>query len=379
MGEVDRAGAEVSDGAGSVASSGTSTSRVSCTSTTTCTCGNVTRAPTRSWLAKKRVLVRAARRDALGRLEPVDELAAHAIARGERDVILPGRFLGERRERSPRDRDCQHRQERRPHRITPVCARWLLGVVRGAIVRRGGSADGEGRLRALEAVGSARRLLRQGSARRGAELAPGSRRDRRARERRRRRGRGGRCVARRPDGIRPRRRSSRSGCTRRMRCAARCSARSAARSARVAAYLVVEIDSAAQYHPQLVPAGERTPGFNLVTCIEPKDGLRYDEFHPPLARRSPRGRARDAEHVRLPVRNEIVRALTPDAPKWAAVVEESFPIEALTDPAIWYAAQGSPDKLGTAPPPHDGELHRVPRARPRRITPDERVRFSRRA
>ena len=36
------------------------------------------------------------------------------------------------------------------------------------------------------------------------------------------------------------------------------------------------------------------------------------------------------------VRNEIVRALTDRAPDWAAIVEESFPIEALSDPKVWY-------------------------------------------
>ena len=44
------------------------------------------------------------------------------------------------------------------------------------------------------------------------------------------------------------------------------------------------------------------------------------------------------------VRNEIVRALTPGAPGWAAIVEEHFPIEALTDPMVWYAAEGSQER-----------------------------------
>ena len=38
-------------------------------------------------------------------------------------------------------------------------------------------------------------------------------------------------------------------------------------------------------------------------------------------------------------------ALTPDAPQWAALVEESFPIAALTDQEVWYAAVGSPERL----------------------------------
>ena len=49
----------------------------------------------------------------------------------------------------------------------------------------------------------------------------------------------------------------------------------AARASRVAAYLVVE-SIPLRNTTQLVAAGERTPGFNLVTCIVPKQGLAYD-------------------------------------------------------------------------------------------------------
>jgi hypothetical protein len=91
-------------------------------------------------------------------------------------------------------------------------------------------------------------------------------------------------------------------------------------------------------------APERTPGFNLVTGIVPKDGLRYDEFID-LWHTEHRVVALETQSTFAYVRNEIVRALTPDAPKWAAVVEESFPASALTDQAVWYAAAGSPERL----------------------------------
>ena len=116
-----------------------------------------------------------------------------------------------------------------------------------------------------------------------------------------------------------------------------------ARASRVAAYLVVE-STPIRNTTQLVPAGERTPGFNLVTCIVPKDGLGYDEFIR-LWHTEHRVVALETQSTFAYVRNEIVRALTPDAPKWAAVVEESFPIEALTDQSVWYAAAGSPERL----------------------------------
>ena len=116
-----------------------------------------------------------------------------------------------------------------------------------------------------------------------------------------------------------------------------------AHASRVAAYLVVE-SIPLRNTTQLVEPGERTPGFNLVTGIVPKEGLGYGEFlH--LWHTEHRKVALETQSTFAYVRNEIVRALTPDAPQWAAVVEESFPIEALTDPAAWYAAVGSPARL----------------------------------
>jgi EthD domain len=116
-----------------------------------------------------------------------------------------------------------------------------------------------------------------------------------------------------------------------------------AKASRVAAYLVVE-SMPLRNTDHLAAPGERTPGFNLVTGIVPKDGLRYEEFlH--LWHTEHRAVALETQSTFAYVRNEIVRALTPGAPSWAAVVEESFPIEALADPAVWYAAVGSPERL----------------------------------
>jgi len=116
-----------------------------------------------------------------------------------------------------------------------------------------------------------------------------------------------------------------------------------AHASRVAAYLVVE-SIPLRNTTQLAKPGERTPGFNAVTAIVPKDGLSYDEF---IHRWHTEHRvvALETQSTFAYVRNEIVRALTPDAPQWAALVEESFPIEALTDQAVWYAAVGSPERL----------------------------------
>ena len=45
------------------------------------------------------------------------------------------------------------------------------------------------------------------------------------------------------------------------------------------------------------------------------------------------------------VQNLIVRPLTDDAPPYDAFVEECFPVEAMTDPAAFFAAVGDPAKL----------------------------------
>jgi hypothetical protein len=45
------------------------------------------------------------------------------------------------------------------------------------------------------------------------------------------------------------------------------------------------------------------------------------------------------------VRNVVVRALTVDAPAWAGIVEEGFPAEAVTNPMLWYRAEGSPETM----------------------------------
>jgi hypothetical protein len=116
-----------------------------------------------------------------------------------------------------------------------------------------------------------------------------------------------------------------------------------AQASRVAAYLVVE-SIPLRNTTRLVKPGERTPGFNLVTGIVPKHGITYEQFIR-LWHTEHRAVALETQSTFAYVRNEIVRALTPGAPEWAAVVEESFPIGALTDPAVWYAAVGSPARL----------------------------------
>jgi hypothetical protein len=114
-------------------------------------------------------------------------------------------------------------------------------------------------------------------------------------------------------------------------------------ASRVESYLVVESEPL-RNSSHVAPLGERTEGFNLVTCIEPKEGMAYADFV----------RHWHTEHRRCAlatqstfayVRNEIVRGFGEQAPPWAAIVEESFPVEALSDPRVWYRWEGSEEQF----------------------------------
>jgi hypothetical protein len=117
----------------------------------------------------------------------------------------------------------------------------------------------------------------------------------------------------------------------------------AAASGRLAGYLVVESRPLVN-RTRRAPPGSRTPGFALVTGIEPKPGLSHEEFIR-LWYTVQRDTALETQSTFGYVRNEVVRALTPAAPAWAAIVEENFPIGALEDPAVFYDAAGDPEKL----------------------------------
>jgi hypothetical protein len=116
-----------------------------------------------------------------------------------------------------------------------------------------------------------------------------------------------------------------------------------AATARLAGYEVVESVPLADAERR-AGRGERTPGVVMVALLE-----------------RPARHGRDAwlerwlvEHKRVAletqstfayVRNLVVRALTPEAPPWEAIVEESFPAEVVLDPLRWYRAEGSPERL----------------------------------
>ena len=114
-------------------------------------------------------------------------------------------------------------------------------------------------------------------------------------------------------------------------------------AARIAGYLVVESRPIVNT-THTTPPGERTPGFSLVTGIHRRPDISKDEFLR-LWYDEQRACAIETQSTFGYVRNEVVRTLTPEAPCFDAIVEESFPTGALDEPAVFYDAVGDPERL----------------------------------
>ena len=108
----------------------------------------------------------------------------------------------------------------------------------------------------------------------------------------------------------------------------------AQRAQRLAGYLVVE--SRPLLHER--PTGQRSPGTCQVTCIARRKDVPYEEFTR-IWHGDHRVVAIETQSTTGYVRNEFVRPVTEGAPdQWDAIVEETFPIGALTDPKVFYDA-----------------------------------------
>lgn len=99
----------------------------------------------------------------------------------------------------------------------------------------------------------------------------------------------------------------------------------------------------------IVPAavakpGDRSVGASQITCIAARPDLSHVEF---IDRWQGEFRvaAVECQDTIAYVRNEVVRPLTEGAPDWWAIVEESFPTEAMTNPEVFYDAVGDPERL----------------------------------
>ncbi len=114
-------------------------------------------------------------------------------------------------------------------------------------------------------------------------------------------------------------------------------------SDRLAGYLVLESRPIVN-RKQRAPTGQRTPGINTIAFLEKPDDLEYETWRE-IWQGSHTGIAIETQSTFLYIQNVVVRALTPDAPPWVAIVEEGFPGEALTDQHVFYASGGSEEVL----------------------------------
>jgi hypothetical protein len=113
----------------------------------------------------------------------------------------------------------------------------------------------------------------------------------------------------------------------------------AAGVARSAGYLVLESVPIVDTTQRAAP-GARTPGINTIGFLEKPDRLSHDEWLELWQGQHTRV-AIETQSTFLYIQNAVVRALTPGAPLWVAIVEEGFPREALTDQKVFYAAGDS--------------------------------------
>ncbi len=114
-------------------------------------------------------------------------------------------------------------------------------------------------------------------------------------------------------------------------------------TSRLAGYLVAESVPLARDVPP-VPPGARLPGLYTVAFLERPERLSREQWLSLWQEEHTRV-ATETQSTFLYIQNAVVRALTPGAPPWAAIVEEAFPTAAATDPALFFNASGSPEKL----------------------------------
>lgn len=90
--------------------------------------------------------------------------------------------------------------------------------------------------------------------------------------------------------------------------------------------------------------GSRSSGFTQIVPLSVPVGISWAEWrrrwqggHTPVAI--------ETQSSFRYVQNLVVRPLDAGVPAFAAVVEESFPLAAASDPAVFYDAEGDPDRL----------------------------------
>lgn len=113
--------------------------------------------------------------------------------------------------------------------------------------------------------------------------------------------------------------------------------------ARYAGYEVMESTPL----PNRDPAnGKRSRGFTQLAFFSRLPGQERDDFLR-IWLESHTKVAIDTQSTFFYQQNPVVRALTKDAPAFDAIVEESFPDEAMHDWHVYFASDGSDEKLAT--------------------------------
>ena len=110
---------------------------------------------------------------------------------------------------------------------------------------------------------------------------------------------------------------------------------------RIAGYAVSE--STALPNTIAVPDGVRTRGFSQIALITKPPRLTYEGWLEIWLRDQTKV-AVETQSTFYYCQNIVNRHLTHGAPDWHAIVEEGFPIEALTDPEVFFAAPGDPTR-----------------------------------
>lgn len=114
-------------------------------------------------------------------------------------------------------------------------------------------------------------------------------------------------------------------------------------AARVVAYLVTESQPIVntRYPPK---PGERTEGFAQVALLQRPPRLSYEHWLE-IWLGSHTQVAIETQDTFLYVQNVVTRALTFDAPRYDAIVEEGFPPAAFGNPHAFYGAAGDEEKF----------------------------------
>ena len=108
---------------------------------------------------------------------------------------------------------------------------------------------------------------------------------------------------------------------------------------RLAAYSVVE--STVLPHSAPPSAGERSEGFSQLAFFTRRSGLDPVAFRETWMRQHTAVAIETQETFHY-TQNIVNRPLTDEAPAWDGIVDEWYPIAALTDPLVYWKAEGSP-------------------------------------